>query len=48
MKKVIATYIEQEEVISVADDSIIEGYLGLNVWNANAKFNNIIFTKNGE
>lgn len=44
----IKVYFEQEEVISVVDASIIEGYLGLNVWNTNAKFNNIIFTKNGE
>ncbi len=29
-------------VVQITDDSLIEGYLGLNIWNTSAKFNNIL------
>jgi hypothetical protein len=42
----IKVYFEGNQVIDIIDDSISEGYLGLNVWDTSAKFNNIIFSKN--
>ena len=42
----IKVYFDGNQVIDIIDNSISEGYLGLNVWDTSAKFNNIIFSKN--
>lgn len=41
-KNTIIVYLDNEQVINIVDDFLQEGYLGLNVWNTSARFNNIL------